>query len=89
VATEPPPGVEAVETLERLREIQAAGAGFIVITDTANAPRVHRAGCSAIKERFFTTKVIENGGRNGAYLWAPDPHHARTRWPRLNEHGCV
>ena len=37
-----------------------------VTTDTANRPRLHNAGCRAINEGFSVTKVIENGGRNGA-----------------------
>jgi hypothetical protein len=44
---------EAIATLDRLREIQKAGEGFVVITDTANPPRLHRAGCEGIHERYF------------------------------------
>jgi hypothetical protein len=33
--------------------------------------------------------VIENGGRNGAYLFTRDADAARARWPRLRQHTCA
>jgi hypothetical protein len=80
---------EPIQTLERLRELRQAANGFIVITDTANPPRLHSAGCRTINEGFFVTKVIENGGRNGAYLFTRDADAARARWPRLRQHTCA
>jgi hypothetical protein len=80
---------EVIATLARLRELQASAAGYVIITDTASPPRMHRAGCAAIREENFVGKVIERGMRNGRYLHALDSDSARRRWPRLTKHGCV
>jgi hypothetical protein len=83
------PGFEPVLTLERLQEIRRAGAGYVVVTDTANPPRLHRADCEGVKDAHFATKVIQNGGRNGAYLFTASAEAAHGRWPRLREHTCI
>jgi hypothetical protein len=80
---------EPILTLERLRELRQATGGFIIITDNARPPRIHSAGCRNLEERFFVAKVIENGGRNGAYFFTRNADAARARWARLSEHVCV
>jgi hypothetical protein len=60
-----------------------------VITDSDNPPRLHRAGCNAIKDVNFETKVVRNRGRNGGYFQVATEEQARGRWQRLAEHGCV
>ncbi|RKQ90867.1 hypothetical protein C8N24_0682 [Solirubrobacter pauli] len=81
--------LEPIVTVDRLHAIQAARDGYVVITDSANSPRLHRAGCPGIQEANFVTKVITNGARNGTYLWTARPETARERWARLREHDCV
>lgn len=82
-------GFEPIATVDRLHAIQDTREGYVVITDSANSPRLHRAGCPGIQEANFVTKVITNGARNGKYLWTARPETARERWQRLREHDCV
>lgn len=78
-----------IVTLDQLREIQAEGEGFIAITDDANPPRLHKAGCSAVREDNFARKVMQNAMRTGKYLHVADPAHARDQWSTLRERDCV
>jgi hypothetical protein len=80
---------ETITTIERLQEVQLAREGFVLITDNANPTRLHRAGCTAIREENFLLKVVANGMRNGQYLHTRDLAAARDRWRRRTEHGCV
>jgi hypothetical protein len=82
-------GFAPILSVEELHELQHARDGFIAITDSANPTRLHRAGCPAIKDSYFKTKVLDNHGRNGQYLAVASPDLAHSRWPHISEHDCV
>lgn len=40
---------------------------FIIITDSSNPTKIHKATCSFIKSEYFQEKVINNNSKNGEY----------------------
>lgn len=81
--------IALIGDLEQFRATQGTDRGFVVITDDANPVRIHRAGCSGVKEENFVRKVIQNGMRTGEYFGVTDVQVARQLWPALSEHSCV
>ncbi len=55
-----------LETLEDLREALRAGR-VIVISDSVEGVKAHRADCQHVSQDNFTVKVLEHGGRYGEY----------------------
>lgn len=73
--------VRELRSLDDFRAVTAAGVGYLVVTDRSTPTRVHRARCTAVAERHFVTKVIENGGRRGRYHHALTLEAVRARFP--------
>lgn len=76
--------METVETLERYQELRLMYEGFFLITDNANIPNhIHPVRDSHHSEQTFSKKVIDNGGRNGIYIFC------KTTDPLIEWSGAV
>jgi hypothetical protein len=62
--------------VEAFREAQRAPGRLIVITDTATGHKIHHPWCDYVREEFFVAKVVDGGGRNGAYYLCATPSEA-------------
>jgi hypothetical protein len=71
--------IRELRTDEDFQQAVTAGYGVIVITDTTHPPRAHSPACPHIDLRFFVEKIVENGGKNGAYFWADGLDTASSR----------
>ena len=50
-------------------EQQELPLGVFVITDSLREARVHAGGCRWLSEESIATKVIDNGAKNGSYVF--------------------
>jgi len=50
---------------------------------------MHVADCTAVMERYFVTKVLENAMRNGKYFFVANAAQAGRLWPALAAHDCA
>ncbi len=79
-----------IRTLDQLWMVTASGGGLL-ITDTADGQvfHPHPDSCPHVTADYFRTKVIENGGRNGAYYAIESLDQARSRWPAVRTCGSA
>jgi len=69
-----------IKTKDEFREIKESGAGYLLITDTANGNRIHKLSCSHVKEDYFEEKVLKEKCKNGNYYMIDDIEGAMERY---------
>jgi hypothetical protein len=63
-----------ISSTKELLALQTAGIGFIINEDIpTRLTTIHRVDCATLTVDAFETKVIENGGANGAWYFAIQP----------------
>jgi hypothetical protein len=82
------PEAVRIKTLEQFEAVLCCR-GPLVITDVARpagAATLHASprDCVHVGEKGFTTKVLENRGRNGSYFTVASLAEARGAWPSLS-----
>ena len=65
-------------TVDEFREAKQARGQLIVITDTATGHRIHHAWCGDVREEYFVRKVVDGGGKSGAYYSCSSPAEAEA-----------
>ncbi|GAA0343240.1 hypothetical protein GCM10008967_37100 [Bacillus carboniphilus] len=58
-----------VNSLAKFEQLKTQGQGYFVISDIANPTKVHHVKCSFVTAQNFKTKVIDNSGKNGDYMY--------------------
>ena len=59
-----------ITTFEELRKVRLADEGYIVITDSAREPIIHKVNAKCIVTDSFNVKVTLNERKQGSYFWA-------------------
>jgi hypothetical protein len=63
-------------TIDSVRVAKAAGGGIVIVDTPIGNTLAHAADCSWVTETAFTTKVIDNRRKNGAYFATRDLREA-------------
>ncbi|MDG6949292.1 MAG: hypothetical protein JRN64_04295 [Nitrososphaerota archaeon] len=58
-----------IENIDELRKVRLADEGYIVITDSARSPLVHKINAKCITTDRFNDKVVIKGRKQGSYFW--------------------
>jgi len=56
-----------IESMEAFKDCLENKSNFIIITDSSNPTKIHKANCSYVKQEDFQEKVIDNKCKNGRY----------------------
>jgi|GEM_PF-160683 len=56
-----------IESMEAFKDCLENESNFIIITDSSNPTKIHKANCSYVKQEDFQEKVIDNKCKNGRY----------------------
>jgi hypothetical protein len=56
-----------IESMEAFKDCLENKSNFIIITDSSNPTKIHKANCSYVKQEDFQEKVIDNECKNGEY----------------------
>lgn len=67
-------------TLDLFREYHNAIKSGFIINDDKIEPRIHKAGCSSVKEAHFIEKVIENTNSFGRYFYVSSKVEFEPNW---------
>jgi hypothetical protein len=59
--------VSKIETEEAFEACLENKSNFIIITDSSNPMKIHKADCPFIKPEYFQEKVMDNECKNGEY----------------------
>jgi len=77
--------IENIENIKGIKEIGCTEvfkaclenkSNFIIITDSSNPTKIHKANCSFVKPENFQEKVIDNKCKNGEYYCCPSLNEA-------------
>ena len=74
-----------IESMEAFKDCLENKSNFIIITDSSNPTKIHKANCSYVKQEDFQEKVIDNECKNGEYYCCSSLNEANEYAFKLNK----
>jgi hypothetical protein len=78
-----------IRTAGEFSETKNRGAGYVIITDSADESTIHAPSCGHLTEARFAEKVLDNKSKNGKYFWTDDLDFAMYKWDAYKCGNCL